>query len=57
MKGTINIRIYASTFNKLKRKLKLERNETMAHYFERLNKHIEDWEDYTGRDLKGGEKK
>ena len=42
MKASITIRIYLRTFNKLKKVFPAERGETMASYFERLSKWLED---------------
>ena len=42
MKGSIVIRMYASTFNRIKREFPAQRGETMISYFERLSKHMEE---------------
>jgi len=44
MKGTITIRIYLSSLNKVKRSFPAERGETMAHYFERLQQCLTKWD-------------
>ena len=38
MKGSIVIRMYVSTFNRIKREFPSVRDETMISYFERLSK-------------------
>jgi len=42
MVKTIVIKIKYNTFLRLKRVFPSERGETMAHYFERVAKHLED---------------
>ena len=42
MKGSIVIRMYKSTFDRIKREFPSVRGETMVSYFERLSKYLKE---------------
>jgi len=43
MKGSIVIRMYATTLNRIRRNFKAQRGETLGNYFERLSKYFENY--------------
>ena len=53
MKGSIVIRMYTSTLNRIKREFAAQRGETMISYFERLSKSLQELNEDTNRDIRG----